>query len=490
MKIRSLCAVLVLCLLFSGWTLFPDDKTGEDLYINEVVTSNKKSYYDPLLGARDWIELYNASEKDIQLKGMYISDNAEKSDKLYELPDKTVPAGGYLVLLCGGNETEGVLPFGLSKKGEELSLVNGRREIIRTLSVPKLARDVSYARRADGSYGYCALPTPGAENTGEITDAAPQYSLLEEHEEIKTYLPLMISAVQTNSKQYFCESCGQYMDLVTVKNPNAEAVDIEGYILNDKDNPAKKGALAAAVLESGASVTVFCCGAGCGLKSEHGCIDLGLSKKGDSVYLFMPDKTLCDHVDVPALEEGDTYLRAADGSWTLKAAPKKLSPEKSSRPSAADAGQIDRNSSLILNELLYKNKYSVTDSFGDRSDFAELYNGSSGPLSLLGWYLSDSEKDLTKWALPDLTLMPGEYLVVFLSGRDLTGAELHASFRVSKGETLFLYNSAENCYDALKAYPVSSNASLGIENGVPVMYGGPTPGYRNGHAWPVTEQGQ
>ena len=490
MKKIFVCFLLLLLLnpFFGYKPVQAEENTPEaKLYINEVVSSNKRSHIDSLYGVRDWIELYNGSDTDISLKNLFISDKLSSSGKLYSLPDVTVPAGGYTVLLCGGDdEKSGLLPFNLSRDGESLSLVNSHHVEICTVQIPALVQDVSYARREDGTYGFCALPTPGAPNTGVIADTCPAVSDLHEEKEKKekpVYLPLSVTGVVTNPNTDFCDSCAIWMDTVVLTNPNDTAVDLAGYCLNDKENYVKKGALTSYILEPGASVTVFCCGENCPEKETHCCIDLGLSKSGDTLYLYAPDKSLIEKIDIPALDKGATYTKLSDGSWTVVASPAAAEEQKADAP-----GALPLSGGVFINELLYKNKYSVTDSYGDRSDFVELYNDSSAPVSLKGWYLSDSEKRLTKWAFPDITIESGAYLVVFLSGRESTDYELHASFSVSKGETLYLYDSNRNLADSLQAYTVPSNISLGREDGTPVMYGAPTPGNANGHAWPLTEQ--
>lgn len=485
-KILSLFLACCLCASFFGCSLLNSDKEVPEakLYFNEVVSSNKRSHLDSYFGVRDWIELYNASQQDISLKGMYISDNINGSGKLHAMPDTVVPAGGYCVLLCGGQGEEGLLSFNLSKSGETLSLINSHREEICTIAVPALISDVSYARRADGTYGYCALPTPGKENGDDITDTLPAESALKEEKEKEaapvSYLPLKITAVQTNTEIYYCDSCACWMDTVVLTNFNQEAVDIGGYCLNDKENHVKKGVLPSYVLQPDQSVLILCCGENCALKSEHNCIDLGLSKNGDTLYLFDPNEALIDSLEIPALEKGDTY-QLINAAWTVVKDPE----QKKESDSPTQAAQLTYGQSVSINELLYKNKYSVTDSYGDRSDFLEIYNASSQPVSMEGWYLSDSEKRLDKWAFPKVTVQPGEYLVVYLSGRESNAYELHASFSVSKGETVYLYDSVNNLFDSIYAFEVPSNVSLGRENGEIVMYGAPTPGYANGHPWPI-----
>ncbi|MGJ8643184.1 MAG: lamin tail domain-containing protein [Luteolibacter sp.] len=95
----------------------------------------------------------------------------------------------------------------------------------------------------------------------------------------------------------------------------------------------------------------------------------------------------------------------------------------------------------VITEFLASNDEVLLDSDGDPSDWIELHNPGSTSLSVAGFYLTDELDNLTKWLLPDVTIAPGEYLVVFASGKNRfnPGAELHTNFQLSSnGEYLAL----------------------------------------------------
>ncbi len=87
------------------------------LVINEILAANKKSAKDPQGEFDDYIELFNPTDKAIDVSGMYVSDSAEALKK-WKLPEGTkVAAGSYLVLWADGDDkaTEGLhLNFKLS----------------------------------------------------------------------------------------------------------------------------------------------------------------------------------------------------------------------------------------------------------------------------------------------------------------------------------------------------------------------------------------
>ena len=106
-------------------------------------------------------------------------------------------------------------------------------------------------------------------------------------------------------------------------------------------------------------------------------------------------------------------------------------------------GQI-ANSPVYITEICTRNDSLIADKDGEYNDYIEIYNGSSGRISLKGYYLTDSEKKPQKWAFPDVYVDAGQYMVVFASGKDTASGELHTNFSISAslGETVCLV--AEN----------------------------------------------
>jgi len=78
-------------------------------------------------------------------------------------------------------------------------------------------------------------------------------------------------------------------------------------------------------------------------------------------------------------------------------------------------------------------------------DWLELYNNGSTSVSLNGWVLTDDNTDLDKWIFPDVSIRPGEYLLVFCDGTDITSpasSYLHTNFKLGKnGEYLGLLDN-------------------------------------------------
>lgn len=94
---------------------------------------------------------------------------------------------------------------------------------------------------------------------------------------------------------------------------------------------------------------------------------------------------------------------------------------------------------VVISEFLASNSGGLRDGDGDSSDWIELFNRTSAPVDLGGYYLKDTGN---QWAFPaGTTIGPASTLVVFASDKGATGpaGELHANFKLSaSGEYLGL----------------------------------------------------
>ena len=152
--------------------------SAQTLVINELMQSNVETLVDDIHEFPDsWVELYNPTDAAINLKDYKIS-NKNKATKAWQLPDKTVGAGKYVIIYC---DKEGIednrlhTDFRLeSGKDGNLYLFTGGEIVDKVEGMAKMpAPDVAYGRKTDGAdeWGYQLTPTPGKANTGNICNA-------------------------------------------------------------------------------------------------------------------------------------------------------------------------------------------------------------------------------------------------------------------------------------------------------------------------------
>ena len=488
------CLVLALALLLplvacAGVGQLASSAPQNALLINEVVTSNQLSLRDEVYGSPDWIELYNVSDQRVHLSSYYITDNVEAPQKAFQLPDVVLAPGEFYLLYASKKGGANCMGFSLKKGGETLSLLDAHMEVISSLTVPSLIRDVSYARRSNGSYGYCDLPTPGAANEGNILDTIPLSSQLMKESDgsygnMSRSLPILITEVVSKNKASLavagCEGCTEWVELY---NPNDTAVSLAGFTLTDDMTVGDKHSFPETELGPG-QYLIVCCGRKACAAEGHVRIDVSLSAQGEELFLFDGSGYTLDHVPFPALDADVSWARRADGSWGYCAQPTPGAGQRDADIAADMSPQpmSDPFHTVHIHEVLYRNTRSILDEDGDRSDFVELYNGGEYAVDLAGWYLSDSVEKLTKWPLPNVSMAPGSYLLVFLSGKDRDRGELHASFSLRAGETMVMFNSASRRYDAIAIPETEENVSIGRNaSGQIVFYSHPTPLEENGN---------
>jgi len=74
--------------------------------------------------------------------------------------------------------------------------------------------------------------------------------------------------------------------------------------------------------------------------------------------------------------------------------------------------------SVQINEIVSSNRDSFLDEDGDAPDWIELYNPTSDNISLFNWGLSDDINDSFRWRFPNISIAPGQYLMVMASNKD------------------------------------------------------------------------
>ncbi len=141
------------------------------------------------------------------------------------------------------------------------------------------------------------------------------------------------------------------------------------------------------------------------------------------------------------------------------------------------------------------NLSGLTDEDGAFSDWIEIHNPDTGPVSLAGYHLTDDAAHLDKWTFPAVTLDAGDYLVVFASGKNRTdpAGRLHTNFKLAaEGEYLALV--APDGVTAASAFapaypPQFDNQSFGLSqpdsSSVWSYFSTPTPGAPNGSGIPA-----
>lgn len=89
----------------------------------------------------------------------------------------------------------------------------------------------------------------------------------------------------------------------------------------------------------------------------------------------------------------------------------------------------------MISEFMAANSGGLLDEDGDSSDWIEFLNPGPGSINLQGWRLTDDAANLAQWTFPSTPLAPGQFVIVFASGKNraVAGAPLHTSFQLDAG---------------------------------------------------------
>jgi len=147
-------------------------------------------------------------------------------------------------------------------------------------------------------------------------------------------------------------------------------------------------------------------------------------------------------------------------------------------------GLTSSRAQVMISEFMASNTATMIDpEHGVFSDWIELVNTGTAPVSLSGYWMSDDPAEPQKWALPDGQLMaPGACLLLWADQR---AGQLHASFALSRdGESLILTREDGSTADRVDYGTQFSGISYGRGDegyGEWMYFGRPTPGEANSY---------
>ena len=162
-------------ILIAAWIYFLLKEDVPELYINEIMANNMTCCPDTDGGRDefdDWIEIYNAENKPVDVGGMYVSQDRDNPIG-YQIPKTsssvtTIQPGGFLVLWADGDTDQGPLHlrFKLSHNGEFIGLFYNDGRTIDSLTFDQQLENVSYGRSSDGGevWKEFTASTPGSSN--------------------------------------------------------------------------------------------------------------------------------------------------------------------------------------------------------------------------------------------------------------------------------------------------------------------------------------
>lgn len=140
---------------------------------------------------------------------------------------------------------------------------------------------------------------------------------------------------------------------------------------------------------------------------------------------------------------------------------------------------------LRITEVLPKNDTGLKDEAGERDDWFEIYNPNDVAVNLGGMFVSDDLGVGRNFELPSVDLNPGEYMIIWADD-DVGQGPLHTDFKLAAGgEAVALFETVDHgnvLIDGWQFGLMSSDVSMGflpIDGTAPEYLSLPTPGASN-----------
>jgi hypothetical protein len=213
--------------------------------------------------------------------------------------------------------------------------------------------------------------------------------------------------------------------------------------------------------------------------------DLRINGQGASTVNKVPGGPYVFQFPEPAAGTVNVSWIAGHGITDIAPAPNAFGGGAWSYELDPNAGTPD----LVITEILAANVSGLVDEDGEEEDWIEIQNRGATAVDLAGWSLSDDPDVPGLWVFGSRVLGPGQYMIVFASGKDRRNPaatnRFHTNFRLGNGgEHLGLYSpdSPRVFVSGFLSYPEQrNNHSYGYDPGNNLRYfSTPTPGAANG----------
>ncbi len=387
----------------AGWASIPSASAEHLSPIHFSEVQNHSTYPLPGIGSSAWVELENASDEAVSLRGLRLTRD-DLIKKTLVFPNITLEPHGYLLICADGTNATGTentlhAPFKLPKSGaHELFLYDEGATLLDHLDVPSMGAGESWCLGEDGEWSLTAAPTPGASN-----------ALVQRGEEPLMEGDVVLNEIVTCNPMLYPDEDGEFTDYVELLNRSDHPVDLEDYALSDNPERPVKWHFPAVTLGAGETLVLHCSGEN--RISDPGHLHVGFKlSTGEVLRLYAPDGKLIDAVTLPELRAGQALSRAEDG-WT------------DTLPPTPNAGNVLAAAMRLDGEMRARQGSGVAIAevmaipVSEPHDWLELANATDGDVDLSGWGLSNDAKRPRKWQFPAGTVIPARgILPVMLVG--------------------------------------------------------------------------
>lgn len=292
------------------------------------------------------------------------------------------------------------------------------------------------------------------------------------HDYIKTG-KLYISEIVPSNSYTIKDNNGEYSDYIEIYNGYND-MSLEGFKLSDSEYDTKKWVFPDITIKKGEYLIIYASGKNdCDLENRVCHLNFKLNSEGEVITLTDSSNNIISKVTYPKLEN-DTSYSYYNGKYlvTIPTPSKENSNEEITKSSV-------KKGNIIITEYMSHNKGSFNISNGGYYDFVEIYNTTDENINLKGLYLSDKEKELSKFKLPDYELKGKSYVAIYLTGGELVDDYICANFKLSDNDKKIILSSNGKIIDEVEVISLPDQISYGLYEDEWYYFMTPTPGRSN-----------
>lgn len=283
---------------------------------------------------------------------------------------------------------------------------------------------------------------------------------------------LYINEIVASNSYTYKDNDGEYSDYIEIYNAYNYDINLENYRLSDSIYEVDKWRFPNISIKAHEYLVIFASGKNKCKEADKCHVNFKLSGDGETISFIDDTGNIFSRVSYTELKN-DYALSYVNGKYIV------TKPTPGEENSTEEIAKIDVSKYKIrINEYLSHNKGANYNSNGEYSDWIELYN-CGDDISLLGLALTDEEKDLNKFILPDKTIKKGEYLLIYLNGGKEVDNGISANFKLSDNDKKIILSGNGKIIDSVEVVKLEKNMSYGLKDDKWLYFYSPTPGKEN-----------
>ena len=304
--------------------------------------------------------------------------------------------------------------------------------------------------------------------------------------------------MQKNNKIIYDEDI-DYPDWIELFNNSNFSVQLKGYRLADSVNKSINWKFPDVVLKSKSYLVVFASGKDRSFKNKktgqtyiHTNFTIG--NIAGQLVLTNPGGNIIDQVNTSKSVFNKSVSKVQEETETSWKVLEYSTPGFENNKYGYDKfikKRESERSSVYINEIQASNRTTLINDEGDFTDWIELYNSSDENIFLQGYglsnnMLSSNMEESLKWIFPDVVILPGQYMIIFASGKNNAenyNTYLHTNFKIDANKaTVVLFNPDGYIIDKVAIKNQDDDLSWGrnlLDESEWISFKWPTPGYKN-----------